>query len=110
MILAVSCDDFAFILRILGYLFNLFQWVVPILLIAFITFDVLRAMIGGDEKKSKEAISKAAKRFMYAVIIFFIPILVRLVFRVIDSVHISGYGGNDNSATSWISCFNNYFN
>ena len=110
MILAVSCDDFGFLLRILGFLFNLFQWVIPILLIALVTFDILRAMIGGDEKKTKEATSKAFKRLMYAAIIFFIPILVRIVFRAIDSVHIAGYGGNDNSATSWISCFNSYFN
>ena len=106
----VSCDSFDFILRIAAFLFNILQWAVPIILICLITFDVLKGMMGGDEKKSKEALGRAGKRFLYAVIIFFIPILVKIVFKAIDDAHIAGYGGNDNSATSWISCFNQYFN
>ena len=47
---------------------------------------------------------------MYAIIIFFIPVLAKILFKAIDDAHISGYGGSDNSAISWTSCFNQYFN
>ena len=70
MILNVSCNDFGFILNILGYVFGVLQWVIPILLIVLITVDVVKSMLASDEKKTKEAISKAGKRFMYAIIGF----------------------------------------
>lgn len=80
MILEVTCNDLSFILNIVKYLFKAIQWGIPIFLIVLITIDVLKAMIAGDEKKTKEAISKAGKRFLYAIIFFFIPYLVKLIF------------------------------
>ena len=109
MILDITCKNLGFILKIAGYIFGIMQWVIPIILILLITIDMAKGMIGGDEKKSKEALNKAAKRFLYAIILFFIPILVKFIFRAIDKANVNGYGTN-NSATDWISCFNEYFN
>lgn len=109
MILEVTCDNFSVLLNIASYIFTILQWVIPILLILLITVDVLKALIANDEKAVKAATSKALKRVLYGVIIFFIPILVKLIFKVVDSASIEGYK-TDNSATSWVSCFNRYFN
>ena len=106
----VSCDSFDFILRIAGYLFGALQWVIPFILIAFITYDIVMAFISADEKKTKEALGRSAKRLIYAVILFLLPMLIKLIFGVVDRANVKGYGGNDNSAKSWISCFNEYFN
>ena len=103
MILDVSCNDLGFILRIAGYIFNILQWVIPIILILFITIDFAKAMLANDEKKMKEATSKAVKRLIYAVILFLIPTLVKFTFRALDNnTRISG-------TTNWIGCFNEYF-
>ena len=105
MLLAVSCDNLKFILRIAAYLLKVIQWVIPILLILLITFDFLKAVIGGDEKKSKEALTKVGKRLLYAVILFLIPMLVKMIFREVGKVNSSGFGG-EVSPTSWVDCFN----
>lgn len=97
MILGITCNDLSFILNIVKYLFRAMQWVIPIFLVALITFDVLKAMIAGDEKKSKEATGKAVKRIMYAVIIFLLPILIRIIF---NNIPIS---------KDALDCFNQYF-
>ena len=104
-----ECSNLNFILRIVAYLFKIIQWIVPIILIVLVTFDLLKGMIGGDEKKSKEASSKAVKRLLYAVILFLVPLLVRFIFREVARISPSGFGG-ETSATSWIDCFNNALN
>lgn len=105
MILDVSCDNLKFILRIVAYLLKVMQWVIPILLIILITIDFLRAVIGGDEKKSKEALGRVGKRVIYAIILFLIPLLVRMIFNELATVSPNGFGGEVNP-TNWIDCFN----
>ena len=103
MILDVSCSNLSFILNIVKYLIKIIQFVVPFFLIALVIFDLLKGIIAGDEKSSKETTNKIGKRLLYAVLLFLIPILVRYVFRAIDKVGVEGYG-TDNSATSWMTC------
>ncbi len=104
----LTCANFDFILKIVGYLFGFIQWIIPMVLIALIIFDLFKAFTNGDEKGSKDATSRALKRFVYAIIIFLIPVLVRIIFKAVDKASPKGYG-TDNSATTWISCFNAYF-
>ena len=109
MILAVECKNLSFILNIVAYLFKIIQWVIPILLIVLITIDMAKVMIAGDEKATKEASSKAVKRLIYAIVLFLVPILVRMVFNMLASRNIGGFGG-ETSATSWISCWRDALN
>lgn len=109
MILAIECANLSFILNIVAYLFKIARWGIPILLIILITFDMVKAMIGGDEKATKDAAGKSLKRFMYAVIIFLIPIIVRLIFDTLASRNIKGFGG-EVSPTNWIDCWRDALN
>lgn len=103
MILDVSCNDLGFILRIIGYLFKICQWIIPLLLIALIVFDLFKTMTGSlDDKAKSEAISRIGKRFVYAIIVFLIPVLVKMIFSTIGRANVS-------NTTSWVSCFNTYF-
>lgn len=52
---------------------------VPILCVILIAIDVLSAVTSGDEKNMKDAQSKAVKRLIIGVVIFFIPTLVNLL-------------------------------
>ena len=104
----VSCNNIAFILKIAGFLFKLIQWAVPIALILFCTLDFFKAFTTPDEKTKKDAWDKIWKRLIYAIIIFLVPVLLRIIFRAVGRAAPAGYG-TENSATSWIDCFNQYF-
>ena len=109
MILAVECGNLSFILNIVAYLFKIVQWVIPILLIVLITYDMVKAMIVADEKGTKDALNRAVKRLIYAVILFLVPIVVRLIFNTLASRQISGFGG-EVSPTNWITCWKDALN
>ncbi len=104
----VSCSNFAFILKIVGFLFKLIQWAVPIVLILFSVLDLFKAFTSADEKTRKDVGNKILKRLVYAIVIFLVPILARIIFRALGNAGVSGYG-TENSPTSWIDCFNQYF-
>ena len=109
MILDVSCYTYRHILRIAGILFTTLQWVIPIFLIVLITFDLAKIVINGDEKQKKDSIDKAVKRFLYAIIIFFIPLLVKFAFRTIGDLKVTDRNGGNINTMSWYDCFNEYF-
>ncbi len=108
--LAVSCEDMGFLIRILAKLVYYLRIIIPILLIILIVFDLFKVMVGNaDDKAKSEAINKAVKRFLYAVIIFLIPVLVNLIFKQVGE-----YAPDDNNInttpTSWVSCWTYYYN
>ena len=96
------CNNLMPILRIVAYLLKIIQWVIPILLIALSTFDFVKSIMASDEKDMAQAKAFFAKRIVYAVIVFLVPLLVELLFELVSST-ISGseYIG----ATKWINCF-----
>ena len=55
--------------------------VVPIALIIMTTFDIIKKVINPDEKEGQK---KIMNRVVAAVIVFFIPTIIGLVFRLID--------------------------
>ena len=110
MILDIMCEDVGFLLKIVAAVFNLLHWVIPIILIVLITFDVMKVMTNGDEKTKKDAGGKVAKRVIYAVIIFLIPTIIKFVFRMIGDARPVDTAGNRVSTIDWIDCFNEHFN
>ena len=102
-------ESYKFILRIVAYLLKIIQWIIPIALILLITFDVFKAIIGGDEKKSKEALGKIGKRLLYAVLLFFVPLLVKLLFSEIGklgSKNQDEFSTNIQEQSNFFECFN----
>lgn len=104
----LSCSNYAFILKIVGYLFKLIRWAVPIVLIFMSTIDLFKAMTSADEKAKKDLGTKIGKRIIYAIVIFLIPVIVRIIFKAVGSAAPQGYG-DENSPTTWMECFNQYF-
>lgn len=101
-------ESYKFILRIVAYLLKIIQWIIPIALILLITFDVFKAIIGGDEKKSKEALGKIGKRLLYAVLLFFVPLLVKLLFSEIGklgSKNQDEFSTNIQEQSNFFECF-----
>ena len=59
-------------------------YIIPVILIVLIIIDFSKAVIGG-EKELNKALSISIKRMISAVVIFFIPTIVNLVFSLISS-------------------------
>lgn len=68
--------------------------IVPIGLIIMTTLDVIKKVINPDDKDGQK---KILQRLIAAIIIFFIPTIISLVFKIADI--------SNNSADSSISCF-----
>ena len=100
----LACSKIDFILNVVVYLFKFVGYIIPVFLIILITFDFVKAMISGDEKASKEASGKALKRFIYAIIFFLIPALVRIIFGIIAEAVPS------EELKSWNKCYESAWN
>ncbi len=106
------CGDFQFIANIISYLFTFVKYVIPVALIILAVIDVVKVVINPDDKNKKEAGSKIAKRLIYAVVLFLVPTLAKLVFMALDGNSPTDYNSK-NSAYDKVSiwkCANNIFN
>lgn len=64
---------------IIDYALTTVQIIVPILLVIFVTVDFASAVISQDKDAMKKATSKAIKRGIAAIVVFFIPFIVKLL-------------------------------
>jgi hypothetical protein len=79
---------------------------IPVVLIVLGSIDFGKAVVSGDEKATKEAQSNFVKRIIYGVAIFFVPLLISLVLKLIgDSIEVED--GEEITATSWLVCWAN---
>ena len=69
------------VFHLIKELLNIIRIVVPIGLIVMTTMDVVKKVINPDEKDGQK---KIMNRAIAAIIVFFIPTMIRLTFKVID--------------------------
>ena len=81
---ASFCTDTANIWKVLGYVVLIFKIVIPILLIIFGMVDLGKAVISSDDKAISKSVSSLLKRFIAAVVIFFVPTIVYAIFNVLQ--------------------------
>lgn len=65
--------------------FRPIQWLVPILLLFFTTLDFSKVVFADSKDAMEKAKKNFVKRAIIAVVIFFIPTLLELVFEVVDN-------------------------
>lgn len=103
------CGGLLPILRVIALFIKILMILIPIALILFGTIDLGRAVIESDEKKVKEAQKRLIQRFIYAALIFFIPMLVGVIMNLVAQ---GGEVGNEETtevptdAVSWKQCWN----
>lgn len=78
---------------------NIIRIVVPIGLVVMTTLDVIKKVINPDDKDGQK---KILQRLIAAIVVFFIPLIISFVLRLIDI----GAGKNTASSTSASSCWN----
>ena len=97
-----ACHSLEPIVRVIVEVVKILTFAIPIGLIVFGTIDLGKAVIASDEKEVKAAQGRLIKRFIYAILVFFIP---TLVFAIMDIVSNSA-DENSLNDNDWRTCWN----
>ncbi len=103
--LLVDCSQVAPLIKLLKLVLGVIQFVIPALLILLGAIDLGKAVISSDDKEVKAAQSRLIKRVIYAVAVFFIVLLVKLVMGLVSDSSVNT--GSDADSNSWIDCWDN---
>ena len=93
-----ACGGLLPLVKVVVSLIKVVMIVIPIALIIFGTIDLGKAVIASDEKEVKAAQGRLIKRFIYAALIFFVPMLVGVVMNIVSA-------GGEGDTTSWEGCW-----
>lgn len=105
------CKDAEFILGPAVQIVKIVRWVIPILLIVLIVFDLSKTLVGQmDDKSKKDVFSKIVKRIVYAVIVFLIPTVVNFILLKIEPISRDSKDNLSSTSTSYLGCWNYYYN
>ena len=99
-----ACGGLLPIVKIVVSVIKIFMIIIPILLILYGTIDLGKAVIASDEKEVKAAQGRLIKRFIYAALIFFVPLLVGVVMNLVAAGD-TGSTTQNGSTTSWENCW-----
>ncbi len=82
-----GCKDYDTILGIVRGAVNLICYAVPVIIIVLTVIDVAKVATAGnvDDKLKKETSQKIVTRLIYAVIIFLVPTIVSIIFRLANA-------------------------
>lgn len=94
-----SCGGLLPIIKVVrrGFLRLVFI-LIPIGLIIYGVIDLGKAVIASDEKQIKEAQGRLIKRFIYAGLVFFVPLLVSALMDMVGEEATEGTG-------NWANCW-----
>ncbi len=98
-LIADACGGLESLVKLIYKVLTIFWIIIPIGLIVFGTIDLGKAVIASDEKEVKAAQKRLISRFIYAALVFFVPIIVTAIMGVITD---SNTGTN---TTSWDNCW-----
>ena len=76
---SVDCNSWGDAKRDMQNIFNFMKIVIPLLIIGLSTFDFIKAIVEKDDKDIKKAFKKLLKRFAFAILFFFIPVILDLL-------------------------------
>lgn len=93
-----ACGGLLPLVRVLVQVIKILMIVIPIALILLGTIDLGKAVIASDEKEVKAAQSRLIKRFIYAALIFFVPMLVGVIMNIVSV-------GGEGDTASWENCW-----
>ncbi len=84
LLLAINfCKKTGGVWKLVGYVLMILKIAIPIILIILGTIDIAKAVIASKDDEITKATTKFFKRIVAAVVIFFIPTIVGLIFDLI---------------------------
>ena len=83
-----SQDGVRGILSLVKNIIGIMRIIVPIVLIVMTTIDIFNKVINPDDKEGQQ---KIARRVFAGIIVFSLPLIIKLVFKGIDTItNVSG--------------------
>ncbi len=98
--LDIDCTELIPIIKLVRTILSLIQIGIPIILIVLGTLDLGKAVVASKDEEIKKAQTMLLKRFIYAVAIFFVVILVKFIFDTIST-----NGSDTENAANWFDCW-----
>lgn len=83
MLIAAFCHETANVWRVLGLVVNVMKIIIPLILIVMGMVDLGKAVVSSDDKAINKSVTSLIKRFIAAVIVFFIPTIVNTLFNIV---------------------------
>lgn len=74
------------------WVLNLMKYMAIIALLVLVISDFLKALVENDKDALKKAGSKALKRFIYCVLLFFLPTIISLIMTMFGAYGTCGIG------------------
>jgi len=93
--------DLITILGVVRAALNIVTFVIPIILIVLGIVDLSKAVVTSKEEEVKKAQKMFFQRVIYAVVIFLVPLIVSLLFRLLPS----GVFGSNEAGYNWKDCW-----
>ena len=90
------CQDTANIWQILGYVVNVIKIVIPLVLIILGMLDLGKAVVANDDKQINKSVTTLVKRFIAAVVMFFIPTIISAIFNMVLGINLKEEGSDSN--------------
>lgn len=79
------CSETKDIWIFLGNILNVVKIVIPILILAFGIMDFGKAVVASKDDEIKKALKSLLFRILSGTVIFFIPVLIKFAFGLVDS-------------------------
>ena len=91
------------IMAIIRFVVNAICIAIPIILIVLIILDLAKIVTSGklEDKEKKEVTSRIASRIIFAVLIFLVPTIVRLIFGILPLPD----NANTGEGSTWRDCW-----
>lgn len=78
------CSGLTEVWQVIGWVLWVFKIVIPIVIIIFGIIDLGKAVVASKDDEIKKSIKSLVMRAIAGVIIFFVPTLIGVVFRIVD--------------------------
>lgn len=85
-------DDSQYPAYWMQWILNIIKYVAIAALLVLSTVDFIKALVSNDKDALKKATMTTAKRFIYVVILFFLPIIVDFIMRLFGAYGTCGIG------------------
>lgn len=100
------CSKTAVVFQFIGYVVTVLKIVIPSILIVLGVIALGKAVIAADDKEIKTAANSFIKKFIVAVVIFFIPTIVSALFSFVN-FGTDANGNKDEGYENCIKCISN---
>lgn len=81
------CYDTSAIFQFIGFIVLVLKVIIPIVLIVIGMIALGKAVVADDDKEIKTAVTSILKKFIAAVLIFFIPSIISALFSVVNGIN-----------------------